>query len=212
MFPALTLSKPVKYFANFTFNLPVPSDTTPILLSDNAPVAPPLTTRVSPNFLLIVAPVSPLKLSPFSRVLLIVLISFLLVVISPVFFVISRALLPIRLELSEMLCAFRLIKYWLELTFSLTRFNWSSVAARPDTGVGLFKSQFLFVRPVICPLEPSTVTGCDAFRPTTIVLFNPTVYSLPPYALVPSNILMFGSCSFTVVNLGIRLATSCNWL
>ena len=86
--PAVTLSKPVNVLANFTFNVPVPSDTTPILLSDNVPVAPPLTATVSPNFLLIVAPESPSKFKPFSIVLLIV-------TISPAFFAIFCVLLAI---------------------------------------------------------------------------------------------------------------------
>ena len=41
--PILALSKPLRSLANFTFNVPLPSDSTPILLSDNVPVAPPLT-------------------------------------------------------------------------------------------------------------------------------------------------------------------------
>ena len=72
--PAVTLSKPVNVFANFTFNVPLPSDSTPIFPSDNAPVAPPLTVTVSPNFLLLTAPVSPAKFKPLSRVVLIVVI------------------------------------------------------------------------------------------------------------------------------------------
>ena len=72
--PAVTLSKPLNVFANFTFNVPLPSDSISILPSDNAPVAPPLTVTVSPNFLLLTAPVSPAKFKPLSRVVLIVVI------------------------------------------------------------------------------------------------------------------------------------------
>ena len=41
--PILALFRSLRSFANFTFNVPLPSDSTPILLSDNVPVAPPLT-------------------------------------------------------------------------------------------------------------------------------------------------------------------------
>ena len=65
--PAVTLSKPVNVLANFTFSVPVPSDTTPILLSvKSVAVAPPLMATVSPSFLLIVVPESPSKFKPLS--------------------------------------------------------------------------------------------------------------------------------------------------
>ena len=86
--PAVTLSKPVNVLANFTFKVPVPSDTTPMLPSDNVPVAPPLTDTFSPSFLLITAPESPSKFKPFSIVLL-------MVTISPAFFAIFCVLLAI---------------------------------------------------------------------------------------------------------------------
>ena len=83
--PAVTLSKPVNVLANFTFNA-LPSDTTPILLSVKfAAAAPPLMLSLSPNCLLITAPLSPSKLRPLAIVVLIVEIAFLLVAISCVF-------------------------------------------------------------------------------------------------------------------------------
>nr|QRW39214.1 putative apolipoprotein B-100 protein [bacterium] len=64
--PAVTLSKPVNVFDNFTFNV-LPSDTTPILLSvKSAAAAPPLMATVPPSFLLIVVPESPSKFKPLS--------------------------------------------------------------------------------------------------------------------------------------------------
>ena len=41
--PMSALSRPLRSLANFTFNVPLPSDSTPILLSDNVPAAPPFT-------------------------------------------------------------------------------------------------------------------------------------------------------------------------
>ena len=41
--PISALFKPLRSFANFTFNMLSPSDSTPIFLSDNAPSAPPFT-------------------------------------------------------------------------------------------------------------------------------------------------------------------------
>ena len=41
--PMSALSRPLRSLANFTFNVPLPSDSTPIFLSDNVPVAPPFT-------------------------------------------------------------------------------------------------------------------------------------------------------------------------
>ena len=115
---------PCNSLANFTFNVPLPSDTTPILLSDNlAASAPPLIVTVSPNFLLLTAPVSPAKFKPLSRVLLI--------------FTISPAFFAMFCLLSAMSCLFLLISFLLlaispaflsiadlfVLTLSLTFFN-----------------------------------------------------------------------------------------
>ena len=47
--PMSALSRFFRSLANFTFNVPLPSDSTPILLSDNAPVAPPFTKILSPK-------------------------------------------------------------------------------------------------------------------------------------------------------------------
>ena len=47
--PTSALSRSFRSLANFTFNVPSPSDSTPILLSDNVPVAPPFTKICSPK-------------------------------------------------------------------------------------------------------------------------------------------------------------------
>ena len=53
--------KPIKSLANLTFNVPAPSDTTPILLSDSLVVSvmPPLIDNTSPCLRTDVLPVSP---------------------------------------------------------------------------------------------------------------------------------------------------------
>ena len=201
--PAVTLSKPVNVLANFTFNVPLPSDSTPIFPSDNAPVAPPLTVTVSPNCLLLTVPVSPAKFNPL-------LIFVLILEMSCLFWAILPALFVIFCLLSAISCLFLSIWVLLVLTLSLTFFNWSSVAPRPDTAAGWSSSQSVFVRPVTWPASPSTVTGCAV--PTVILLPKPTVYSLPPAAFVLSVTVTFASFGFTVDALAVPPIAACNWL
>ena len=115
---------PCNSFANFTFNVPLPSDTTPILLSDNlAASAPPLIVTVSPNFLLLTAPVSPAKFKPFSRVLLISEISCLFLLMFCVLLAISPAFLLMFCLLPAISCLFLSMSDLFVLTLSLTFFN-----------------------------------------------------------------------------------------
>ena len=76
--PVVTLVRFFNSFANLTLSAPF-VDTTPILSSDNLLVsAPPFISNCSPNCLLITVTSSPLKFKPFSMVLLMFVISFLL--------------------------------------------------------------------------------------------------------------------------------------
>ena len=193
---------------------------------------------LSPNCLLITAPLSPSKLRPLAIVVLMVEIAFLLVVISCVFwaifclfFAISVVFLPISVVFLAISVVFLAISclflpisvvFWamsvvfcsilslFVLTCVLTVFNWSSVAARPVTACGLFTFQAVLVRPVTVPAVPSTFTGCAV--PTESLLPNPTVNSLPPFALVPSVTVTFASFPFTVVALAVPPIAFCNWL
>ena len=193
---------------------------------------------LSPNCLLIAAPLSPSKLRPLAIVVLIVEIAFLLVAISCVFWVIfclfcaisvlflpisvvfwaisvlflviSCLFLPISVAFWAMSVVFWAILSLFVLTCVLTVFNWSSVAARPVTACGLFTFQAALVSPVTVPAVPSTVTGCAV--PTASLLPNPTVYSLPPFTLVPSVTVTFASFDFTVVAFAVPPIALCNWL
>ena len=156
-------------FFSFTLSF-APSDTTPIFPSVRSAEAPPLISSLSPSFLLISAPESPPKFSPFPIVVL-------MFVISLAFFVIFVLLV---------------------FTPSLTVFSWSSVAACPCTTVGLSISQVVFVRPFTVPASPFTVTGWVC--PTVTTFPSPMVYSLPPVsALVPFVTVTLASFALTVV-------------
>ena len=185
-------------FFSFTLSF-APSDTTPIFPSVRSAEAPPLISSLSPSFLLISAPESPPKFSPFPIVVL-------MFVISLAFFVIFVLLV---------------------FTPSLTVFSWSSVAACPCTTVGLsishvrLVSSFTVPAPVtltvpawmspvvpsmvtllpavIFPLVPSTMIFLSAAEPRVTLSPSPTVYSLPPAGLVPSVTVTLASFALTVV-------------
>jgi len=74
LFPVVTLSSPVKSFANLMVKVSLPSATTPILLplvSFVASVSPPFTNNFSPSLRLTLVPLSPPKSMPWFSVPLI---------------------------------------------------------------------------------------------------------------------------------------------